>query len=361
MKRQEPCSAIRDSTWYLPSEVIRYIKMDYLSKDSKTTRNLLSQKDLRDLASQWLEPFRVPQKFRIITDTSDFFRINYDDVVLLNDHPYLIRHNQKEGRFGIDEEPKFWVKGAIDLIDGSRKIIKLVFHERFKAKVGRLVFDCVRSPVKEARVIDLVSRHPNFMTGFSVKDSAGNVVRILDYIHGKTMADYAAYAGKNHEEHFCAKFRSIFKEFIEAVKAVKFLHENNEIHGDIRRDHLLRDKTTDRFRWIDFDFTYSHHENRFGYDIFGLGNILAYITGGGDITVQQLKKEKPDIFSKLSDEDLNIIFHNRVVNLKKVFPYMPESLNNILLHFSMGAEVFYDDTGQLLDDMIKAEDSLQKT
>ena len=82
MKRQEPCSAIRDSTWYLPSEVIRYIKMDYLSKDSKTTRNLLSQKDLRDLASQWLEPFRVPQKFRIITDTSDFFRINYDDVVL---------------------------------------------------------------------------------------------------------------------------------------------------------------------------------------------------------------------------------------------------------------------------------------
>ena len=40
---------------------------------------------------------------------------------------------------------------------------------------------------------------------------------------------------------------------------------------------------------------------------------------------------------------------------------MPESLNNILLHFSMGAEVFYDDTGQLLDDMMKAEDSLQKT
>jgi hypothetical protein len=340
--------------------VIKYNKVAYSSKNNKTIRNPLSQEDLRERALQWLEPFRVPQKFRIIRDTSDFFRVDYDDVVILNNHPYLIRHNQKEGRFGIDEEPKFWVKGAIDLIDGSRKIIKLVFYERFKARVGHLVFDCVRSPVKEARVIDIVSRHPNFMTGFSVKDSAGNVVRILDYIYGKTMADYAAYEGKNHEEYFWTEFHDIFKEFIEAVKAVKFLHENNEVHGDTRRDHLLKDKTTGRFRWIDFDFTYGHHENRFGYDIFGLGNILAYITGGGDITVQQLKKEKPDIFSRLSEDDMNIIFHNRVVNLKKVFSHIPESLNNILLHFSMGAEVFYDDTGQLLDDMMKAEDSLHK-
>ncbi len=335
--------------------------MIYSPETNNTLHKPLSQKDLRDLASRWLDPSRVPQKFRIITDTSDFFRVEYDDVVILNDHPYLIRHNEKEGRFGIDEEPKFWVKGAIDLIDGSRKILKLVFHERFKARVGHLVFDCVRSPVKEARVINLVRGHHSFMQGFSVKDSAGNVVRILDYIYGKTMADYAACAGENHEEYFYMHFHGIFKGFIEAVKAIKFLHENNEIHGDIRRDHLLRDKLTNKFRWIDFDFIYSHHENKFGYDIFGLGNILIYITGGGDITVQQLRAMKPDIFSRISDEDLNIIFNNRVVNLKKVFPYIPESLNKILQHFSMKAEVFYDNTGQFLDDIMDAEDSMHKT
>jgi hypothetical protein len=57
---------------------------------------------------------------------------------------------------------------------------------------------------------------------------------------------------------------------------------------------------------------------------------------------------------------MNIIFHNRVVNLKKVFPYITDRLNFVLLHFSMGAEMFYDDTGQFLDDLLKAESSLHE-
>ena len=104
-----------------------------------------TQQGLRDLASQWLGPSRVPKKFRIITDTSEFIRIGYDDIVVLDNSPFLIRHNQKEGRFGLDDQPKFWVKSAIDLSDGSKKIIKLVFHERFQARIGDLLFDCVRS------------------------------------------------------------------------------------------------------------------------------------------------------------------------------------------------------------------------
>ena len=268
--------------------------MTSLSKENVTPSVPFSQQELRELTSKWLEPGRVPKQFRTITDTTDFFRVNYDDVVVLNDRPYLIRHNQKENRFGIEDEPKFWVKGAIDLLDGSRKIFKLVFHERFKARVGHLVFDCARSPEKEARVLELVRGHPDFMHGFSVKDSAGNVVRIIDYISGTTMADYAARGGRDHKEYFFTRFPAIVRDFIEAVKAVQYLHENNEIHGDVRRDHLIRDKTINRFRWIDFDFVYGYHENRFGYDLFGLGNILVYIAGGGDITVYHLAEARPD-------------------------------------------------------------------
>ena len=53
----------------------------------------------------------------------------------------------------------------------------------------------------------------------------------------------------------------------------------------------------------------------------------------------------------LLEEDLNIVFNNRVANLKKIYPYIPESLNRVLMHFSKGANWFYEDTAQLLDDL----------
>ena len=57
---------------------------------------------------------------------------------------------------------------------------------------------------------------------------------------------------------------------------------------------------------------------------------------------------------------MNIIFNNRVVNLKKVYPYVPAELNNILLHFSMAADTFYDNTDQLLNDLHEARVKLNK-
>jgi len=51
------------------------------------------------------------------------------------------------------------------------------------------------------------------------------------------------------------------------------------------------------------------------------------------------------------DEDVNIMFNNRVVNLKKVYPYLPESLNRVLLHFSKGSKEVYATATQLLTDL----------
>lgn len=317
-----------------------------------------SNGELRELASRWLEPERVPGKFRVFTDTSDFYRIDYDDVVVLGGRPYLIRNNEREGRFGIDEQQKFWVKRAIDLADGSRKILKLVFHESFKARVGPLVFDCVRSPVKEARVLDIVRSHPNFMRGFSAEDSRGNVVRVIDFIQGSKLPAFVSGLAGQHREYFFLRFPAILGQYRKAVEAIGYLHGANETHGDVRRDHIIVDRATGVFRWIDFDFSYSHRENKFGYDIFGLGNVLAYLAGGGDVTVQDLRRERPEVFSRLSEDDLNIIFQHRVVNLRKVFPYVPERLNLMLMHFSTSAETFYERTAHFLEDLAEAENSL---
>ncbi len=310
-----------------------------------------SRDELKEKIARWLGPDRVPKQLNVITDTTDFFRVDYDDVVILGGKPYLVRNNEREGRFGIDEQQKYWVKRARDLSDGSVKIIKLVFHERFQATVGGIVFDCFRSAKKEARILDLTKEHPRFMQGFSLKDFAGNVIRIVDYIKGKTLADAVLTLGTNHEDYFYNYFPSVFDEYIELVEAIRFLHQQGEKHGDVRRDHIIKEDGTGNSRWIDFDFNYMHGENMFGYDLFGLGNILAYLTGRGDVTTQQLQQSNSPALDRLATCDMNIIFNNRVINLQKVYPYVPDELNHVLLHFSVTANIFYDNTDQFLHDL----------
>ncbi len=78
---------------------------------------------------------------------------------------------------------------------------------------------------------------------------------------------------------------------------------------------------------------------------------MIYITGRGDVTTQYLLRNNPDKFNRLTEDDVNIVFHYRVTNLKKIYPYIPEQLNNILMHFSAGARVYYNKTQELLDDL----------
>jgi len=314
--------------------------------------------ELKDRIALYAGPQHVPEKVNIITDTSNFFGVDYNDVVVLNNCPYLIRRNEREGRFGIDDQPKYWVKRAIDLRDGSIKIIKMVFPERFKARVGDLTFDCMRSPQKEARILELVKGHSHFMQGFSTLDSAGNIVRIVDYIPGTIIDDMISKLGKTHEDYFYNSFPSIFNDYIDMVKAIKFLHDNGEKHGDIRRDHIIKGRGEGHYRWIDFDYNYWHRENMFGYDLFGLGNVLIYLAGAADVTTLELQRSDQSLYGRLTSDDINIIFNNRVVNLKKIYPYIPDVLNLILLHFSRGADVFYDDTKQFLEDLSEAANSL---
>jgi len=317
--------------------------------------NMPSQDTLRQMVSRWVPPNRVPRGFRIHNDTSDFFRVEYDDVVILNGKPYFIRHNAKEQRFGLDDEVKFWVKRAIDLENGALKIMKLVFYEKFISRIGDIEFECFRSPKKEARILERVSGHKNFMHGYSTRDEKGNLIRILDFIKGKTLSAHVGNMGMDHETYYHERFPGILDHFFECVQAIRFLHENGERHGDIRRDHILIEQETGDYRWIDFDFNYRHRENIYGYDLFGLGNVLVFLVGMGDVLLRDLRREGNPCLGALSDADLNIVFNHRVVNLQKIYPYIPESLNRILMHFSTGANWFYENTVQLLEDLEKVK------
>lgn len=326
-----------------------------------TMTQAYSQTQLLEMAGRWVKADALPRRLEVITDTSDYYRVDFNNVVLLDGVPYLVRNNAKEGRFGIDEQEKYWVKRAVKLEDGAKKIIKLVFYERFTSTIGKIAFECFRSPRKEARILALVKGLPNFMQGVSITDDHGNVVRILDLIQGKTLDSFIFGLPNSHEEYFAADFPGILDHFIACVAGIRLLHDNGEKHGDIRRDHILIDSHDGRYRWIDFDFNYRHRENIYGYDLFGLGNVLAFITGKGDVLVNDVLAGVHGAPPALTTDDINIVFRNRVVNLRKIFPYIPKALNRILMHFSETTNRFYLNTGELLEDLREARSVMATT
>jgi len=289
------------------------------------------------------------------TDTTNFFQVDYDDVLVLEGRPYLIRHNAKELRFGLEGEEKFWVKRAIDLSDGCLKIIKLVFFEKFTAHIGEIEFECFRSPRKEARILNLVFNHGQFMHGFPTEDEKGNTIRVIDFIKGEPLHTHVENMEMDHHRYFHEQFPYLLNHFKECVRAIGLLHAHGEKHGDIRRDHIIIDQESGIHRWIDFDYDNRLNENIFGHDLFGLGNVLMFLVGKGDVSPQDLKRQGQPVASDLEEEDLNIIRTNRVANLRKIYPYIPECLNRILLHFSKGAKWFYENTDQLLMDLDACE------
>ena len=182
----------------------------------------ISPNEIREMIHHWMPSFPADADVHIHTDTSDFFTIDYNDVIVFGKRPYLIGNNAKEERFGLDDDVKYWVKRARDLQSGERVIIKLVFYEKFIAHVGEIAFECFRSPKKEARILELVKGHPYFMQGQSVADDQSNIVRIIDYIYGRPLSTHIQNLEPNHETYFYEHFPGILNNFLKCVKGFGF-------------------------------------------------------------------------------------------------------------------------------------------
>jgi serine/threonine protein kinase len=289
---------------------------------------------------------------KIITDTTDWTRIQRGNILRLDDHDLVIEGNQYETRFGIADQPKYWVFGAIDLQSGEKKILKMVFLEEFEVRIGVFKIRCYRSPEKEAKVLEMVRNDTRFMQGYTVRDERGNHVRILDFIRGQTIFNHIHGIDKLHEQYFHEDLPSILHKLVNCMEAIQFLHERDTCHGDIRNDHIIIDAGTGEYRWIDFDL----NQNVSDFDIWSLGNILNYSIGKGINSFQIVMKSK-----KFSDKtkqslepgDASAFYEYRVMNLRKLFPYIPESLNNILMHFTIRPRGTYSAVRELTRDFLE--------
>lgn len=290
---------------------------------------------------------------RVYTDTSDFMRITGGDVIVLDDQHYLVLRDEMERSFGV-EDPKYWVKRCRHLESGERRILKLVFYEKFSLQMGEVQIPCFRSPRKEARILDKIRNDTRFMQGFSTQDTAGNNVRVLSVVQGKRLDNWIDDLDMDHSAYFQTQLAGILEKFIVSCQAINDLHGMGEKHGDIRRDHLWITYDTGDYVWIDFDYTFNFHENPFGLDIFGLGGLLLYIVGKGfysPVDIDRMSgssKHVPDI----GPDDFLLVFKNRLANLKKIFPYIPDALNQVLMHFSSGTRIYYETLDEFINDLI---------
>ncbi len=310
--------------------------------------------ELEKLTSRIVEltGWKLYEPPRIVTDTSDWMNIMRGDIIRLAGKDFVVRGNRHETRFGIGEQPKYWVFSAIDLENGSHKIIKTEFNEDFMAHIGIFKIHCYRSPDKEAKVLELVKDDKRFMQGYSVLDEKGNNIRIIDYIRGETFFNYIYNISKPHEQYFKEDLGRILWKLIDSIEAIQFLHKNKIYHGDIRNDHIIIETGTDQYRWIDFDL----NQNVSDFDVWSMGNILSYAIGKGLNSFQQILRSSAftdEVKASLKATDASAFYEYRIMNLKKLYPYIPESLNNILLHFTIKPKDYYFKVTDLLEDYMK--------
>lgn len=308
----------------------------------------------RELLARLAPDFPARHVGELYNDTTEFMRIGYGDVMVLGERHFLVLRDEAERRFGM-EDPKYWVKRCRCLETGGRNIVKLVFHESFPMTIGSMVVTCTRSPRKETRILDLVRGDSRFMQGETIYDAADNPVRILDLVAGKRLDEKIEALEMPHRDYFHDLFPTVLERFIEACQAIQWLHDRNEKHGDVRRDHLYVLHDTGKYCWIDFDYTFDFQESPFGLDLFGLGNIIQFLVGMGQHTTQSVS---PALRAQITSDDCSIMFPNRIVNLQKLFPYIPLEMTNVLRRFSLAAEVYYDTAGELIDDLCRARQAL---
>lgn len=290
---------------------------------------------------------------RLVTDTTNFLSIDYGDIILIDQKRYKVTGNERERRFGMEESPKFWVKKAIDTETGEKKIIKLTHFETFETSLGGIKIQRFRNPDKEGDILELTQDHPYFMHGTVHRDSKGNNIRVLDIVPGANFFVHIASLKMDYETYFRTELPGILKNIVRAFEAIRFLHINGRKHGDIRNDHLIVEKDTGNYVWIDFDYDYQSSENPYGIDLFGLGNILIYAIGKGFHTHYAIKNSPVygDLINRVKPEDCSLLDQGRFLNLKKLYPVVPSTLNDIIMHFSRDANVYYELAEEIIEDL----------
>lgn len=298
------------------------------------------------------------QVHRILEDTTDFYDVDYGDVLLFNDTGYLVKGTESEKKFGLEGEPKPWVKSCVDLVSGARKVIKLTFLEEFSCSIEGQKYTCLRNPEKESRILKKVKGNPHFMQGFSVKDAKGNNVRILDKIPGTSLDVHIRAIPWSHERYYREKLPDLLRRLAQAYHSMAELHDMGEIHGDITPDHLHVNKDTGSLVWIDFDYDYQEKDELILHDILEMGTLLAFVIGKDYLSISEIRRNHREVLDIVSPSDMQSVFPNQLANLRLVHEHIDPKLNNIMMRFAKGAKDRYENAHELGEAISEAVETI---
>jgi serine/threonine protein kinase len=312
----------------------------------------LSDRDSYRLISRIKEISRITVEppIEVLTDTSKYDMIHRGQVIQLEGQEFLVSGNVYEHRFGLEGMPKLWVRRGYDLSRGQRVIIKFEFHEELEARLGSIIVRSYRNPRKEGEVLSLVRGDSRFMQGRSYSDDSGNCVRVMDFIGGKNMHEEIIETEIGHGQYYYTRLHAILRKLVGCCEGIQMLHDSFLCHGDVRSDHILIDEETGEFRWIDFDLR-QHFE---GYDLWFLGIVLHFIVGLGMNSIHYIRNSgmfPTEFLSSLPPTDTSMYYPDRLMNLRKIYPYLDRGLNDILMHFAFRAEKRYSTVAELVQDL----------
>ena len=287
---------------------------------------------------------------RILENTANVFNIASGDVLRLAGDDYFVFGDAKEGRFGLDDEPKPWVKYAFDLTEGNKKVIKLVFDESFSTRIGLFLIKAKRSAQKEADFLDVVQGHPHFMQGISLWDKGRNLVRIIDFIQGVSLFNFILDLRLDHQTYYRDVFPTLFANLIACIEGMRFVSKTGLHHGDIRNDHILIESKTNCYKWIDFDYSVTHSD----FDLWSIGNLIIFAAAGGLLLHRDIAEHPgkyPLCKERITSDDCSLYHKYRVANVKKVYPYISEKLNRFCMRYSQGALSLFDGYAPLIEEL----------
>lgn len=273
--------------------------------------------------------------------------IDRGDVIRLDGDLFLVRGVEREKRFGLSDEPKYWVKRAISLGDSRPRILKLVFAEVFRAQIGDRDFLCRRNADKEARVLEVMRGDPSFMQGWAGRDGRGNLVRVLDVIRGKDLLTLLGGFEMPHRQYAAEVLPRLLGRVCEALRAIARLHAAGLCHGDIRNDHLFAEDGSPTLRWIDFDL----EQDTADFDVWSVGNILHVVAASRIVRIRDVLEQRPDLRGRISGDDAAMFFPYRLMNLEIVYPWLPQQLTAVLRRFAVGDCRRYGTVSEVVDDL----------
>ena len=269
----------------------------------------------------------VASSRKIIEDTTK--KKNVGDIVRLGRARYRIvrsRHNT------------FHTKKARRL--DTNEYVWLKFHLA-GAQMGKM----------EARRIKKLQERPidHFVNGQTFEDSKGNIVNIFEHIEGETLHEVIQGIKVGHREYFKDHFPDLALKLLDLARALQELHERLKItHSDIHLKNIIIQDGTRKPFLIDYDFPimserYSDIEE-LGLSLLDLA--LKSTCAEGSHTLYDFPKLE-FTGGELWDEEV-------ILNARKIYSYIPEDINNILLRFADDCENRYKTASEFADDLEKA-------